>query len=68
MLKPGLVKGQWSAQEDAMLVTLVSEGFKNWGRVTRFTFIAHFVNSSDRLNQCFLPFANHPTVSFIPLP
>jgi hypothetical protein len=33
VLKPGLVKGQWSAQEDAMLVTLVSEGFKNWGQL-----------------------------------
>jgi len=33
VLKPGLVKGQWSAQEDAMLVTLVSESFKNWGQL-----------------------------------
>lgn len=35
VLKPGLVKGQWSAQEDAMLVTLVSEGFKNWGQLAQ---------------------------------
>ena len=35
VLTPGLIKGQWSGQEDAMLVTLVSEGFKNWGQLAK---------------------------------
>jgi len=33
VLTPGLVKGQWSAQEDTRLVMLVSKGFKNWGQL-----------------------------------
>lgn len=33
MLKPGLVKGQWSAEEDDRLVGLVEKGFRNWGQV-----------------------------------
>lgn len=34
VLKPGLVKGQWSAEEDDRLVGLVEKGFRNWGQVT----------------------------------
>ena len=30
VLEPGLLKGQWTSQEDAMLVVLVGQGFKNW--------------------------------------
>lgn len=33
VLKPGLVKGQWSAEEDDRLVGLVEKGFRNWGQV-----------------------------------
>lgn len=33
VLKPGLVKGQWSAEEDDRLVELVNKGFRNWGQV-----------------------------------
>lgn len=33
VLKPGLVKGQWSAEEDDRLVGLVNKGFRNWGQV-----------------------------------
>ncbi|CAM9565122.1 unnamed protein product [Chrysoparadoxa australica] len=33
VLCPGLKKGQWTANEDAMLVALVSQGFKNWGQL-----------------------------------
>lgn len=28
---PGLVKGQWSREEDDILTALVNEGHKNWG-------------------------------------
>lgn len=28
---PGLVKGQWSKEEDELLIKLVEEGHKNWG-------------------------------------
>lgn len=34
VLKPGLVKGQWSTEEDDRLVGLVEKGFRNWGQVT----------------------------------
>ncbi|CAN0514370.1 unnamed protein product, partial [Laminaria digitata] len=33
VLKPGLVKGQWSSLEDDRLVGLVERGFRNWGQV-----------------------------------
>ncbi|CAM9527527.1 unnamed protein product, partial [Scytosiphon promiscuus] len=36
VLKPGLVKGQWSAEEDDRLVGLVEKGFRNWGQVASF--------------------------------
>lgn len=29
--RPGLVKGQWSREEDELLMSLVNEGHKNWG-------------------------------------
>lgn len=31
MHSPGLVKGQWSRDEDELLMTLVNAGHKNWG-------------------------------------
>ncbi|CAM9544074.1 unnamed protein product [Discosporangium mesarthrocarpum] len=34
VLRPGLVKGQWSAEEDEQLVKLVGQGFKNWGALS----------------------------------
>ncbi|CAM9945763.1 unnamed protein product, partial [Choristocarpus tenellus] len=34
VLRPGLVKGQWSPQEDELLVKLVGDGFKNWGALS----------------------------------
>merc|ERR1712070_256158 len=33
VLKPGLIKGQWSLEEDQKLVALVKKGFKNWGQL-----------------------------------
>ncbi|CAN0159179.1 unnamed protein product, partial [Discosporangium mesarthrocarpum] len=36
VLKPGLVKGQWSGEEDLQLVNLVERGFRNWGQVASF--------------------------------
>lgn len=33
VLKPGLVKGQWTVDEDAALTTLVSQGFADWGKL-----------------------------------
>ncbi len=33
VLTPGLVKGQWSAEEDAQLVSLIAKGYKNWGEL-----------------------------------
>lgn len=33
VLKPGLVKGHWTAEEDELLKKVVSEGYKNWGDV-----------------------------------
>ncbi|OQR97172.1 myb-like DNA-binding protein [Thraustotheca clavata] len=33
VLKPGLIKGHWTPDEDAKLKTLVAEGRKNWGQV-----------------------------------
>jgi hypothetical protein len=32
-LRPGIVKGRWTEDEDRVLVFLVSQGHKNWGRV-----------------------------------
>lgn len=31
VLRPGLVKGQWSAEEDVVLMKLATSGYKNWG-------------------------------------
>lgn len=31
MLRPGLVKGQWDAKEDELLMKLATAPFKNWG-------------------------------------
>lgn len=31
VLRPGLVKGQWSAEEDIVLMKLATSGYKNWG-------------------------------------
>lgn len=31
---PGLVKGQWSREEDKLLMSLVNEGHKNWGTLS----------------------------------
>lgn len=42
VLKPGLVKGQWSAEEDDRLVELVNKGFRNWGQVIRRSFNCTF--------------------------
>ncbi|KAL4109662.1 hypothetical protein PRIC1_001358 [Phytophthora ramorum] len=33
VLKPGLIKGHWTPEEDAKLRDLVAEGKKNWGQV-----------------------------------
>eukprot|EP01035_Chromulina_nebulosa_P018766 gene18766-24533_t len=33
VIRPGLVKGQWSDEEDTLLTYLVSLGFKNWGKL-----------------------------------
>ena len=33
VLRPGLVKGQWSPEEDSRLLYLVSLNFKNWGKL-----------------------------------
>ncbi|OQS01148.1 myb-like DNA-binding protein [Achlya hypogyna] len=33
VLKPGLIKGHWTPDEDAKLKSLVAEGRKNWGQV-----------------------------------
>ncbi|KAF1779479.1 Telomere length regulation protein, conserved domain [Phytophthora cactorum] len=33
VLKPGLIKGHWTPEEDAKLRELVAEGKKNWGQV-----------------------------------
>jgi myb proto-oncogene protein len=30
ILRPGIIKGPWSIEEDALLVCLVGQGFKNW--------------------------------------
>jgi hypothetical protein len=35
-LKPGLVKGPWSIQEDQLLHHLVHKGFKNWGKLSKY--------------------------------
>lgn len=32
-LKPGIVKGRWTDDEDRSLIYLVSQGHKNWGQV-----------------------------------
>lgn len=33
VLSPGLCKGPWSMEEDALLVQLYYRGFRNWGEV-----------------------------------
>ncbi|CAM9720704.1 unnamed protein product [Choristocarpus tenellus] len=33
VLCPGLIKGQWSADEDAVLMKLAVAGYKNWGQL-----------------------------------
>ncbi|CAM9650916.1 unnamed protein product [Chrysoparadoxa australica] len=33
VLKPGLVKGPWTVEEDSQLIALVDGGFKNWGQL-----------------------------------
>ncbi len=34
-LRPGIIKGRWTEEEDRMLVYLVSQGHKNWGKVAQ---------------------------------
>ena len=34
VLRPGLVKGQWDAEEDAALMKLATAPFKNWGTLS----------------------------------
>lgn len=34
VLRPGLVKGQWDAEEDAALMRLATAPFKNWGTLS----------------------------------
>eukprot|EP00752_Nemacystus_decipiens_P010360 g9230.t1 len=34
VLTPGLVKGQWTNEEDELLVSVVNEGHKNWGSLS----------------------------------
>eukprot|EP00903_Cladosiphon_okamuranus_P008416 g8092.t1 len=34
VLTPGLVKGQWTPEEDQLLVSVVNEGHKNWGSLS----------------------------------
>ncbi|CAN0465059.1 unnamed protein product, partial [Ectocarpus sp. 12 AP-2014] len=34
VLTPGLVKGQWTPEEDKLLVSIVNEGHKNWGSLS----------------------------------
>lgn len=33
VLKPGLIKGSWTAEEDKLLRELVAQGLRNWGKV-----------------------------------
>ena len=33
VLKPGLIKGPWTTAEDSQLISLVSRGYKNWGKL-----------------------------------
>ena len=33
VIKPGLVKGQWTIEEDAALTALVRQGFVDWGKL-----------------------------------
>ena len=33
VIRPGLIKGQWSSEEDALLTYLITLGFKNWGKL-----------------------------------
>ncbi|CAM9662353.1 unnamed protein product [Scytosiphon promiscuus] len=35
VLAPGLVKGQWTPQEDQLLLSVVNEGHKNWGSLSK---------------------------------
>ena len=34
VLKPGLVKGPWSVEEDAMLMEMMLKGYDNWRQVS----------------------------------
>ncbi|CAM9765727.1 unnamed protein product, partial [Phaeothamnion confervicola] len=34
VLKPGLKKGVWTPEEDARLMELVAQGYKNWGQLS----------------------------------
>lgn len=34
VLKPGLVKGPWSVEEDAMLMDMMLKGYDNWRQVS----------------------------------
>lgn len=33
ILKPGVVKGQWTIEEDRVLICLMTHGFANWGQL-----------------------------------
>ena len=35
VLKPDLVKGRWSSEEDRLLIYLVSQGYPNWGKLAK---------------------------------
>lgn len=35
VLAPGLVKGQWTPQEDQLLLSVVNDGHKNWGSLSK---------------------------------
>lgn len=34
VLKPGLVKGPWSVEEDALLMDMMLKGYDNWRQVS----------------------------------
>ncbi|CAN0179078.1 unnamed protein product, partial [Phaeothamnion confervicola] len=35
VLRPGLIKGPWTPEEDERLVILIGRGFKNWGALSQ---------------------------------